>query len=671
MIRTFLAALYLASSAVIGATKPNVVILLADDLGFQDIGCYGGPVKTPALDGLASDGARFTDFYSGCAVCSPSRAVLLTGRHHIRAGVYSWIHDASQNSHLLESETTLAEVLKDAGYATAHVGKWHLGLPTRERNKPTPDQHGFDHWFATWNNAEPSHKNPGNFIRNGKPVGKLEGYSCQLVVDEAIDWLEGGRDRSKPFFLNVWFHEPHAPIAAPDEIVSGYGKLKDKAAVYSGTIDNTDRAIARLLSKLKDVAPVENTLIIYASDNGSYRDDRTGGLRGRKGQNWEGGIRVPGIFSWPGTIPAGQTPAEPAGLVDVLPTVCGLLGLEKPKDTHLDGSDLSPILTGKTKFHRHQPLVWHLQKSLPIIAMRDGDYSLVAEPDYPLSTNNMFKEEWIPTIKAGGYKNYQLYNLKKDPQQKNNLAQKKPDLLTKLKTELLAINKSIMADGHDWHLKVSAPNAKNQKPHNTLTEHEKSEGWKLLFNGKDLDGWRRYGSADAKVDGWVVKDGTLHKPAGIRAGDIMTKETYTDFEFAWEWKLNARGNNGVKYFIIPERKATVGHEYQMIDDAVVKDPYSSNASFYLIVQPAADKPNKAMGEWNQSRILVKGNHVEHWLNGKKVLEYECGSPEIMERVPKTKFKKYPGFGKKVTAHILLTDHKDPCWYRNVKIRELK
>lgn len=436
-----------------GAAKPNVVMLLADDLGYQDVGCYDGPVKTPAIDGLAAKGVRFTDFYSGCAVCSPSRATLMTGRHHIRAGVYSWIHDASQNSHLLEREVTLAEILKNAGYSTAHIGKWHLGLPTGERKKPTPDKHGFDHWFATWNNAEPSHKNPHNFIRNGKPVGKLEGYSCQLVADEAVGWLDNHRDRNTPFFLNVWFHEPHAPIAAPDEIVEGYGKLKDKAAIYSGTIDNTDRAIARLLKKLAEIDDPSNTLIIYASDNGSYRDDRTGGLRGRKGLNWEGGIRVPGIFCWPGTIEQGVEARNPAGLVDVLPTVCGLLGLKKPAGVHLDGSDLTSVLTRNgQKFARHQPLFWHLQKSRPVVAMRDGQYSLVADPDYELSTNNMFQEAWIPKVKTGGYRNFQLFDLASDPKQTTNIADKQPELLARLKAKLLKINASIMADGHDWHL---------------------------------------------------------------------------------------------------------------------------------------------------------------------------------------------------------------------------
>ncbi len=446
-----LAGLLLALS-VDAAERPNVVVLLADDLGFKDVGCYGGPVKTPVIDGLAARGTMFASFYSGCAVCSPSRATLMTGRQHIRTGVYSWIDDKSQRSHLLEREVTLPEILRAAGYDTAHVGKWHLGLPTEKFDKPTPDRHGFDHWFATWNNAEPSHRNPATFIRNGDPAGELEGYSCQLVIDEAIRWLSERPDAGHPFFLNVWFHEPHSPIAAPDEIVSEYGDLKDNAAVYSGTIANTDLAIGRLLEHLQAKGSLEDTLIIYASDNGSYRDDRVGELRGKKGVNWEGGIRVPGIFSWPGKIAEGEVSEEPAGLVDLLPTVCGLLDLEKPSGVHLDGSDLSRLLTGEGGFVRAQPLFWHLQKSRPIVAMRDGDYSIVAEPDYELSTSNLFEEAWIPAIRNGGYTGFQLFNLKEDPNQTTDLASEEPELLERLKSQLIEINSSIMADGTDWNV---------------------------------------------------------------------------------------------------------------------------------------------------------------------------------------------------------------------------
>jgi len=487
-----------------GIKRPNIVVLLADDLGYRDIGCYGGPVKTPALDGLAAKGVRFTDFYSGCAVCSPSRATLLTGRHHIRTGVYSWISDHHQNSHLAEQEVTLAEVLQSHGYATAHFGKWHLGLPTRERNKPTPKQHGFDYWFATGNNAQPSHKNPVNFIRNGKPVEKIEGYSSQIVVDDAISWLDKKRDPGVPFFLNIWFHEPHAPIAAPEIIVSQYGKLKDPAAIYSGTIDNTGRAIARLLKKLQEIDSPENTLVIYSSDNGSYRADRVGALRGKKGSNFEGGLRVPGIFYWPGTITKDHVEHEPAGLVDLLPTVCGLIGIDKPEGVHLDGSDLSALLTdGDSAFTRHQPLFWILPTSQPTVAMRDGNYSLVAYRDYEFPKDqekmtalvkqieetlrkngtieqelrgstlqaqmfegfkdreaeklrgqyirlNMFQESWIPAIKAGSYGRFELFDLARDPGQQKDLSAKLPDVLARLKKKLLEINASVMTDAPEW-----------------------------------------------------------------------------------------------------------------------------------------------------------------------------------------------------------------------------
>jgi len=206
--------------------------------------------------------------------------------------------------------------------------------------------------------------------------------------------------------------------------------------------------------------------------------------------------------------------------------------------------------------------------------------------------------------------------------------------------------------------------------HNTLSAEEKAQGWKLLFDGKKTEGWRLYEKDSFPTQGWVIEDGTLHKQAKIRGGNIMTAKAYENFEFSWDWKMGAKGNNGVKYFIIPQRKAAIGHEYQMIDDVDVKKADSSNASFYLIVAPKKDKPSKAMGEWNRSKIVVKGNHVEHWLNGEKVLEYECGSPAILEQCAKTKFKKWPNFGKKFKGHILLTDHKDPCWFRNLKIREL-
>ena len=511
MIRRILFALFIvtiSATSLAAERHPNVVLLLADDLGWKDIGCYGGPVKTPALDSLAARGIRFTDFHSGAAVCSPSRATTLTGRTNLRAGVYSWISDYAQNTHLLEREVTIAELLKSHGYQTCHLGKWHLGMTSGQRKKPDPSDHGFDYWFATANNAQPSHRNPRNFVRNGKPVGETEGYACDLVVDEAIHWLESHHQQDTPFFLNVWFHEPHAPIAAPDKIVSRYGTdLKDPAAIYSGTIDNTDRAIARLLEKLADVDEPENTIIIYSSDNGSYRADRVGHLRATKGSNYEGGIRVPGIFHWPGHIPESGVEERPAGLVDLLPTICGLVGIDPPAGVHLDGSDISPLLLGKAeKFKRHQPLFWLLPGSGPTIALREENYALVAFRDYEFPKDrarlnslkseiaallkergtydeetrgstfdkmmfegfkdrdaeklrgqfimlNMFSERYIPAIKKGGYRRFELYNMKEDSGQKTNIAAQHPGIVQRLKKEMLRINASVMADAPDWNKK--------------------------------------------------------------------------------------------------------------------------------------------------------------------------------------------------------------------------
>ncbi len=518
--------LVMSVASVDAGERPNVVLLLADDLGWKDIGCYDGPVKTPTLDSLAENGVRFTDFYSGAAVCSPSRATTLTGRQHLRCGVYSWIADWEQNSQLLDREVTLAEVLQSNGYETVHLGKWHLGMPTPQKpNKLTPADHGFDYWFGMANGAHPSHKNPTNFLRNGKPVGRIEGYSCQIVVDEAISWLDEEHNSDKPFFLNVWFHEPHAPIAAPDKMVSAYGQLTNPGAIYSGTIDNTDQAIARLLAKLHEVDAPEDTLIVYSSDNGSYRADRVGHLRATKGSNYEGGIRVPGIFHWPGHITSGLVEEEPAGLIDLLPTVCGLLGIDKPSGVFLDGSDLTSLLLDrKEKFSRHQPLFWHLPASGPSMALRDGKYSLVAHRGYEFPKDkeamaalkkqikailreagtyddeiagggfdkqmfegfknkeanklrgqfiklNMFSESWIPAIKAGVHRRFELFDLATDPSQKKDISKQQPVVFERLKQQMLTINESVITDAPDWHLSDPKGDARpeNRNPRSAET----------------------------------------------------------------------------------------------------------------------------------------------------------------------------------------------------------
>lgn len=206
---------------------------------------------------------------------------------------------------------------------------------------------------------------------------------------------------------------------------------------------------------------------------------------------------------------------------------------------------------------------------------------------------------------------------------------------------------------------------------NTLTDSEKAAGWRLLFNGTSLDGWRGFKKTGPPTSGWEVKNGVLTCVKGGKGGDIITTDQFDDFELSWEWSMPPKSNNGIKYFITESRPGAIGHEYQMIDDTLAHDAQSSTASFYLVVAPNEKKKVKPFGEWNQSRVLVQGNHVEHWLNGAKVLEYELGSPAILEQVAKTKFKGVAGFGTKIRGHILLTYHSDECNFRNVKLREPK
>ena len=213
-----------------------------------------------------------------------------------------------------------------------------------------------------------------------------------------------------------------------------------------------------------------------------------------------------------------------------------------------------------------------------------------------------------------------------------------------------------------------------EKRWNTLTTAEKAEGWQVLFNGSTYEGWRGYRMTGIPKAGWEITDGMLKTVPKVNGRELITVRKFTDFDLTWEWRIAPSGNNGVKYLVTEQRPDAPGLEYQMIDDKGNEDskvgPKFVTAAFYEVLPPLKDRPLKAAGEWNQSRILVQGNHVEHWLNGRKVLEYELGSEQVKRGVASSKFKKFPDFGTKIPGHIMLTYHWDECWYRNIKIRDL-
>jgi hypothetical protein len=222
-------------------------------------------------------------------------------------------------------------------------------------------------------------------------------------------------------------------------------------------------------------------------------------------------------------------------------------------------------------------------------------------------------------------------------------------------------------------LALQPPAAAGTAP-NTLTSAEKAAGWQLLFDGRSLDGWRGYRRDTLPEAGWEVKDGTVRTIAKVKGSDLITRQTFGDFEFSWDWRVAPGGNNGVKYFVTEERPGAPGHEYQMIDDKGYSGkltPLHLTAAFYDVLPAAADKPLRPAGEWNSSRIVVRGTRVEHWLNGKNVLTYELGSPAVKAGIAASKFKDQPGFGEKIAGHLMLTYHQDECWYRNLKVREIK
>lgn len=383
--------------------QPNFVILLADDLGYGDVSCYGGSIQTPNIDRLARDGLKFTDLHSNGPVCSPTRCALLTGRYQNRAGIPALV---GGDRGLAPDEFTIAEAMKSAGYTTAMFGKWHLG----ELPKYNPVNQGFDEYkghltgrinYFTHQAAGKPHE-PDWW--NGVEPLEEEGCSTTLIGDHSVDFIR--RCRSKPFFLYVAFNAPHTPIQDPET-----GEASKTPEAYAKVVQDMDRNVGRIVTTLEELGLGENTLVFFCSDNGAHEIAGASNkpLNGWKGSFWEGGHRVPGIAHWPGHIPGGRSTDQTAMTMDIMPTCMELAGVKPEPEHTFDGVSLVSLLRD------HQPLAprklfWNKGASW---AMRDGPWKLLKENKEP-----------------------QLFNLDVDLSEKNNVAMQHPERVQSMMAEI-------------------------------------------------------------------------------------------------------------------------------------------------------------------------------------------------------------------------------------------
>jgi len=348
-------------------TRPNVILLMADDMGWGDLG-PGATTLTPHLDAMSANGLTFHRFYAAAPVCSPTRGSALTGRHPSRYGI-----TGANAGHLPAAEHTLAEYLEEAGYATGHFGKWHLGTLTTEkkdsnRGRPgkkqhysPPWEHGFDVCFST--EAKVPTYDPMVDPKTGKPYGTaywtgpgeevlddLDGDDSALIMDRALEFIDEATDTGRPFFAVVWFHAPHKPVVAGPEHLARHPGHEGQAQHYRGCLSAMDDQVGRLRAALRAQGVADETMVWFCSDNGPEGNNNTlgttRGLRGRKRSLFEGGVRVPGLLEWPERVSAGGETDVPAVTSDYLPTVLSLLGLELRDDRPIDGVDLGSLLEG-------------------------------------------------------------------------------------------------------------------------------------------------------------------------------------------------------------------------------------------------------------------------------------------------------------------------------------
>lgn len=419
----------------LAADQPNVVFILADDLGREDCGFMGGKeIKTPNIDKLAAAGATLDAFYVQ-PVCSPTRAALVTGRYPMRHGLQVGVVRPWAQYGLPLEEQTLAQGLKSAGYATAIVGKWHLGHFAPEY---LPTKRGFDHQYGHYNGALDyfTHMRDGGFDwhRDDK-VSRDEGYTTHLVAKDAVQFVKDNAGK-KPFFLYVPFNAVHAPHQVPEEYTKPYvGTLKGERLKYAGMLAAMDEAVGQIVESVEKAGARKNTLFVFVSDNGGPQPGvvtDNGKYRAGKGTLYEGGVRVAACVTYSGHIKAGSTVTEPMHMVDWYPTLLKLCGAKVEQKLALDGLDIWPTLT-QGKPSPHDAILLNTTPNNG--AVRVGDWKLVVK-------NGADDPDGVPPKKKAADKaSVELFNLKDDPFEKTNLAEKHPDRVKELQGKLAAFAK--------------------------------------------------------------------------------------------------------------------------------------------------------------------------------------------------------------------------------------
>jgi arylsulfatase A-like enzyme len=431
-----IAPLALLQAQVPNAQRPNVVLIITDDVGYGDFGSYGAPdLKTPHVDSLARDGVRLTDFYSNGSTCSPTRTGLITGRYQQRYGLERPLGsqgEADWERGLPANGRTLPQLLKNNGYATALVGKWHLGW----KAEFSPGAHGFDYFFGFKSGFVDYYQHTAgadspltaDLFENDRPV-EVPGYMTDLITERSVSFIEQNSER--PFFIDVAYNAAHWPYQRPDDPSTArdharhlgpFDNPTNTRADYIAMLERADQGVGRILEALDRLGLRDNTIVIFTNDNGGEWLSRNDPLFNRKGSVWEGGIRVPAIFRWPGHIPPGGVSSQVGITMDLAASILAATGTEVPSDTRLEGVNLFPVFEG-TVPQIERTLFWRVAGPTPQRAVRSGDWKLLY--DGPRSL---------------------LFNVRTDPSERNDLMRDRADVARRLEPLVTAWQEDVDAE---------------------------------------------------------------------------------------------------------------------------------------------------------------------------------------------------------------------------------